>query len=422
MRITFDNVSKNVMKNTKMTFKESHLSQIVAVYSKAYDLKWEKHRQVMGKTVAGQKYDLVILPNLKDDLEPFLTEQAKEKMLLLKSPARCLFSPINQSPVKQLSTTPVKIDRAELLKSPTKTVKLSRTPVKQEPMLSKQDENYCFVSPSKNLISPVKRMDRDVIRKSPTKMPNTPVRRLVLSDPAPKMEGWRLTARKMVFRHFLVEHLKNLHKQFLATEKVTIASKQLLHPDFKLESVADIPSTSLPQQPKTETPLRTMRDFLQTVTPVKLEAKLDVAKEPESSPVKTPSQPLLERIRAKEAALKRAKEQKDPGLERRRTILYMLKQSMVEVICSHFGLKKVSSMNVDQLQKMVVLSCGKMSRENFLEHLDVLCSVAPKICSKETFLKTTAFKLSEARFDEILECVEEELHKVDKILDIKTEV
>jgi len=103
---------------------------------------------------------------------------------------------------------------------------------------------------------------------------------------------------------------------------------------------------------------------------------------------------------------------------------------MVEVICDHYTLKKVHGMNLRSLMPLVALSCGKMDKgnfipipcatnsnlERFLEHIDVLCEVAPTICSTESFLSNTCLKLSED-FDvnKILECVNEEINCLMRI-------
>uniref|UniRef100_A0A915EA96 CDT1 Geminin-binding domain-containing protein n=1 Tax=Ditylenchus dipsaci TaxID=166011 RepID=A0A915EA96_9BILA len=89
MRLTFADVCSNVEKNTKM--------------------QWEKHRQAICKSKQGVNFDLVVKPNLKDDIQSYL------------------------------------------------------------------------------------------LREEPTK----------------RMNGWRLTCRKMVFRHHLVVRVKKVHKKFL---------------------------------------------------------------------------------------------------------------------------------------------------------------------------------------------------------------
>lgn len=175
-------------------------------------------------------------------------------------------------------------------------------------------DNFRLVLPT-NLISPTKRPERDYIKKSPLKFPNSPIKkfleyskvwsnsllfRLVLTDPAPRMEGWRLTARKMVFRHILVERVRQKHQEFLEEKQswiffsfslksrfsVSFDSKELLHPEFELDGMPDIAEAQLPQMPKMEKPLRTMRDYLEIKTPPK-EKKVEE---------KVEKIPLLERV------------------------------------------------------------------------------------------------------------------------------
>uniref|UniRef100_A0A915EB90 DNA replication factor Cdt1 C-terminal domain-containing protein n=1 Tax=Ditylenchus dipsaci TaxID=166011 RepID=A0A915EB90_9BILA len=174
--------------------------------------------------------------------------------------------------------------------------------------------------------------------------------------------------------------------------------------------------------PKVDVVLRTMRDYLEAASDdeqVKKSKKpssrgnsqflKEIKQSPKTPVVEHGDQTLLERIRSKENALKSAK--KNPDAEKRIAILQLLKKSMVEVICSHFGLKNVSGMNLIQLMPLVVLSCGQMNKKKFIEHIDVLCEVAPKLCSKDSFLGTTCLKLAEVRADKILECIDEELKK-----------
>lgn len=59
---------------------------------------------------------------------------------------------------------------------------------------------------------------------------------------------------------------------------------------------------------------------------------------------------------------------KDPEYEKlqnEKAALDRLKDSMLEVICSHFTLKKVKAMKISKLYDLVIVSCGKMEFGNF---------------------------------------------------------
>lgn len=62
MKISFESVSKLVMKNTKMVFDEKCLAQIIGVYSNSYKLRWEQRRQQAGKFVK-TNFELILEPN-----------------------------------------------------------------------------------------------------------------------------------------------------------------------------------------------------------------------------------------------------------------------------------------------------------------------------------------------------------------------
>ncbi|KAI1733199.1 DNA replication factor CDT1 like domain-containing protein [Ditylenchus destructor] len=409
MRITFDDVAKNVIKNTKISFNETTLAQIMGVFGTAYDLRWDKHRQPIGKAQVGKQFDLIILPNLKNDLDPYLKENILED-LKIKSPVKPLFSPPKSaiSPTKQFAR-PKRIDRTSfdiippaILISPRK---LQSSPIRKE--FEAKDElqlvtrdSFRIVTPT-HLISPTKQVEKVYIKRSPLKsMPNTPNRRVFVSDPKPRMG-------------------------------VSLQLDQLLHPDFELDKILDIKSGVIPQMPNVDTPLRTMRDFFGTVDKVILPKEGTPTKEAQSilpnSPEKSTKVSLLERIKAKELALKAAKEQHDPTIDRRISALHFLKQSMVEVICSHFRTSKVSAMNLPTVRERVNISCGPIDKDNFMEYIDVLCNVAPRYCSKETFIGESLLKIPNARTDpkifvKIIKCIENELIQLNIRKSIKTEI
>ncbi|KAI1712326.1 CRE-CDT-1 protein [Ditylenchus destructor] len=133
------------------------------------------------------------------------------------------------------------------------------------------------------------------------------------------------------------------------------------------------------------------------------------------------------KIKAKEAALKASKEQNDPTIDKRISALQFLKQSMVEVICSHFRTSKVGAMSLPTVRERVIISCGPMDKDKFMDYIEVLCSVAPKYCSKETYLADSMLKIANVRTDpkiyvKIMKCIENELTRMNMRKNIKTEV
>lgn len=98
MKITFDYVSKCVMKNTKMqvfffdkynlslllkcfyrSFNVNHLAQIMGVYLNSYKLRWEQRRQQAGK-FAKASFDLILEPNFLDGIHYFVLFKFKKNI------------------------------------------------------------------------------------------------------------------------------------------------------------------------------------------------------------------------------------------------------------------------------------------------------------------------------------------------------
>lgn len=70
MKISFENVSKCIVKTTKMSFDDKHLAQIIGVYPNSYKLRWEKRRQQAGK-LAKTNFDLILEPNFVEGIYLF---------------------------------------------------------------------------------------------------------------------------------------------------------------------------------------------------------------------------------------------------------------------------------------------------------------------------------------------------------------
>ncbi|KAI1717687.1 ubiquitin carboxyl-terminal hydrolase domain-containing protein [Ditylenchus destructor] len=340
MRIAFDSVVKNVMKNTKITFNETNLAQIMGVFSQAYDLHWEKPKR---------KLELILQPNLKSDLDQYLKEEALEWLKAKQSsPVKSIFSSQQSlfSPTKQL-TSPKRNDRDNIHKTPTKSVpdvfvsprKLQKTPTRKELEAKDQPQSlaqdgFRIVTPL--LISPTKRTNLDYIKKS------TPQRRPVRS--------------------------------------LCLEANQLLHPEFELDGILEIKPGKIPQMPQADASLR----------------------------------------------IKAAKEQNDPTIDKRIAALQFLKQSMVEVICSHLRRSKVGAMSLPMVRERVIKSCGPMDKDKFMDYIEVLCCVAPMYCSKESGLADSRLKIANVRTDskiyvKIAKCIEDELTRMSMRKNIKTE-
>jgi len=63
MRLTFAFIAGNVEKNTKRTFTQLHLAQLLAVYPQAYSARWECRSN--GTRAQMAIPELVLQPNLK---------------------------------------------------------------------------------------------------------------------------------------------------------------------------------------------------------------------------------------------------------------------------------------------------------------------------------------------------------------------
>lgn len=101
--------------------------------------------------------------------------------------------------------------------------------------------------------------------------------------------AWRKTARKMLFRHLLVMKVKDAHLIFLQTENSKFLFKNLfiyflifleklepddiLHSEFELNSICELPLGKIPDIPKSSTPLRTAIDYFKAMPKESVEKK-----------------------------------------------------------------------------------------------------------------------------------------------------
>lgn len=115
------------------------MAQIIGVFDRAYELRWEKHRQPMGKAAqsGATKFDLVMQPNLKNgkfrsffiipfdffsDLDPYLKEAVLNQ---LKSPTKTPTKTPQASPQKSVFSPKKRLNfgSTDEIKSPTKVPK-----------------------------------------------------------------------------------------------------------------------------------------------------------------------------------------------------------------------------------------------------------------------------------------------------------
>ncbi|XGW19289.1 hypothetical protein V3C99_003262 [Haemonchus contortus] len=373
-RCAVPEIQKNVEKNTHLSFTRKHLAQIIHVYPTSYDIRLDKRWNAFGGDADSYgKTELIMAPNLVDDLTGFMQPD-----------------------------TPVKCD----------------------------DQPLPTVTPNK-LISPRKKVASAV--------PREPV-----LDARPRLEGWRMTCRSHVFRHKLVEIAKKFHQKFLDRlglnlKEAELARLRRFHPKFDIEQECEeIKQAKLPEEDhdKSERHLE-MKDYLATVdTTVPLPKAVSVALEDLKSPVKklvnsnsaVPLSPrkfaekqatkpkgamsLLERIRAKEAERKAAEKLRDPVIERKIELLQRIIHGLLRCITTYFAFKKVRSLELRTLSEQVMRSQSSMNREALMEHLKILCEVAPDYVTFAEFGGKKYLQLKENNYTAIEKVIQDELERL----------
>uniref|UniRef100_A0A914XUH3 CDT1 Geminin-binding domain-containing protein n=1 Tax=Panagrolaimus superbus TaxID=310955 RepID=A0A914XUH3_9BILA len=231
-RCVFEELKKNVERDTKKNFTKDMLAQILTIYPTSYNVRLEEHR-TFGIKTPGKKYDLVIEPNLKKDLESFWNPPSPQKIL----PSEIQYG------------------------SPVKLTSISKSP--------KKNVDFIPLSP----------------RKSPTKA--TPkLRQLHLAN-YDRLEPWRNACRKAIFKYKLLLPVFELHNQFL--NKIGASKDDLengkFHAKFNLTVVPDIIPADLPEPPKDTIVQTKLEPFLEKkkefVLPANAEATLCQLKSPE---------------------------------------------------------------------------------------------------------------------------------------------
>jgi hypothetical protein len=342
-RCVFEDLKKNVERDTKKNFTKDILGQILAVYPTSYNVKLEEHR-TFGMKTPGKKHDLVIEPSLKKDLELYWTPPSPQK---------------SQSTEVQYGS-PIKL--TSVLKSPKKNV------------------DFIPLSP----------------RKSPTKA--TPqLRQLQLAN-YDRLEPWRMACRKAIFKYKLLLPVFELHDKFLneiGASKDDFDNGEF-HEKFKLQLVPDIIPTTLPEPLKETTIQAKLDPYLEKkeefVLPANAEATLEQLKSPEKkthtpngkvplSPTKfatgdTPKLSLYERLMLKQKANEARLEPLKVAKERRRNQLELIMQTLLYHVWSCFSrIKPQTTLKLDtvlhRLAQDIKLTGGELT-----EHIEVLCECA----------------------------------------------
>uniref|UniRef100_A0A914ZEQ8 CDT1 Geminin-binding domain-containing protein n=1 Tax=Panagrolaimus superbus TaxID=310955 RepID=A0A914ZEQ8_9BILA len=342
-RCVFEELKKNVERDTKKNFTKDMLAQILTVYPASYNVRLEEHR-TFGMKTPGKKHDLVVEPNLKKDLESFWNPPSPQKIL----PSQY------GSPVKLTSVH----------KSPKKNV------------------DFIQLSP----------------RKSPTKA--TPqLRQLHLAN-YDRLEPWRNACRKAIFKYKLLLPIFELHNEFL--NKIGASKEDLengiFHAKFNLKLVPDIIPSALPEPRKDNVVQTKLEPFLEKkkefVLPVNAEATLSQFKSPDKkthtpngkvplSPTKfltgdTPKLTLYERVMLKQKACEAKLEPFKVEKERRRNQLELIKQTLLYHVWSYFvRIKPQSTTKLDfvlyRLAQDIKLTGGELT-----EHIELLCECASR--------------------------------------------
>ncbi|CAJ0961244.1 unnamed protein product, partial [Mesorhabditis belari] len=341
-RITFDELTENVRKAMKRDFTKKDFACFVQLYKEAYLMNLEKGWMAFGGARKG--WDLVIRPNLKDDLKEWMLDEGS---------------------------------------------------------LEDSTDSLPLMTPSM-LCSPTKGQPGGVPR-SPRKAPCQPMPRAPLMDGRERLEGWRMLCRAHIFRFLLTKLVHEAHAAFLGTLGVDLKKKPVrLHPQFQLETCPDVPEGKLPEPPKNEGAPKTMSDYMSEVgVAANLEGVKRVLADL-TSPQKTtrdgvPLSPkkfankqavdeaksggansLLARIRAKEAAKKAAMASIDPVKEKRISRIDRLLIGALRTVTSFFALKKTYSLNLTAVVDKMMQTIRFLAHDEAISCLQLLCEISPK--------------------------------------------
>ncbi|CAD6184640.1 unnamed protein product [Caenorhabditis auriculariae] len=364
---------KNLRNTMKRDFDQKNFSQLLHVYPTSYKVEAREQWNAFGGTQTG-KMELVVAPNLVDDMAGFLKDE--EKLT--------------------------------------------------------EDETIPLVVPQKLLASPLK---------SPRKGGSAlPVPRAPQLDARRRLDAVRMRDRSYVFRHKLVEIVKKHYDLFLKEKGLESmkANFRRLHPMFNPNKhCSAIPEAALPDiSTKRKTNIG-MREYVAEETGVvKLPAFVLKAIEEMRSPTKAcssdavPLSPakfvemkknqtagglsLLERIRAKEAAKKAEEACHDADKLNRKNMLIKLGDRFLRSLCCLYATKKARSMELNVVAERLVFShTSPITKQEVIQHLELLCQVAPKTVSESVVMGRRYLQVLENNFDALYAVVQEELKTVE---------
>ncbi|CCD72833.1 CDT1 Geminin-binding domain-containing protein [Caenorhabditis elegans] len=367
---------KNVKNTSGKDFSNEHLSQILHVYPQSYHIEMREQRKAFGQ---GGKYELEVRPNLVEDLRGYIYE-----------------------------------------KSPT----------------DGDTEDLPLVCPSK-LLSP---------KKSPRKQVQPALRKPEV-DGRIRLDAARQRDRAHVFRYKLASIVTKCHTEFLESQGLCASSNiKRMHPLFRLDKhCPSLPQVKLPEPPLQKSSIHIgMKEALDKyMDQVSLPSFVQKAYQDLKSPLKSttgasgtvPISPkkfsemqkeqksqgamsLLERIRAKEAIKKAAEACIDKDLERRKQRLTLLRDRYVRIVCNHYTAKRAQTMEIDVICKFVQFSSSNSSSiPDIMDHLRLLCEVAPMYISEASLMNKKYFRFTDNNIEAINELLDEELQITQKKID-----
>uniref|UniRef100_A0A8C5LHA3 DNA replication factor Cdt1 n=1 Tax=Jaculus jaculus TaxID=51337 RepID=A0A8C5LHA3_JACJA len=268
---------------------------------------------------------------------------------------------------------------------------------------------------------------KDNVKRSDYQLTIEPLLEQEAGDGIPQLTASQLLQRRYVFRHNLVERVKEHHKAFLASlnPPMIVPEDQLTrwHPRFNVDEVPDIEPAELPVPPTVEK-LTTAQEVLararNLMSPKMEKALSDLALrsvEPSSpqapslalpaTPPATPptaspsalkgvSQALLERIRAKEIQKQLAQMTRCPEQELRLQRLERLPE-LARVLRGVFVSERKPALTMEVVCSRMVGSCHTtLSLEEMEKHLLLLSELLPDWLSLHHIRNDTYLKLDKA--------------------------
>uniref|UniRef100_A0A0K0DU48 CDT1 domain-containing protein n=1 Tax=Strongyloides stercoralis TaxID=6248 RepID=A0A0K0DU48_STRER len=383
-RSALDDVIESVKKKMNKAVLIKHYAQILYLYKQSYKITLEKPYNPLGMFKhKSNKEEYIIEPNLEDDLTGYYTPS---------TPPR---------------TKPPKIDY---------------TPTK--------------------LISPMK----GTSRRSPTKkLLSTPVKNQIEPITQPRLEPWRLICRRKIFKYFLYNFLLDKHDEFLKTKGIFLSPEdrsklKRFHPDFVVEGVDDVPEFELPKPAiiNDDVTKKTVKDYFDSIetSPLRLPESVlktvEILRSPEKkallvnkkgsiplTPTKFKEQKqeiqsgkklsLLERIKLKEEHKKRMAMSKDPENEARQGKLEKLEKSFLKHVSAYYGIKRCTSVAVDELMDKLIYSMKSINREQCMDLISFVCEIAPDHFTMNVVRGKKYLKMAPTSLNQLMDIVKKEM-------------